>query len=339
MPPGPPDHAAAAAPAAPRGVRTIVAVARAVLASQYARIRKHAPGVLQDADPEHVHDMRVAIRRARCALQLFEPWLDGAACRPVRRELARLAGLLGGVRDMDVMWVHLRRQFKVVAADKKSRDALCACCLAARAPAFVRLQDGMLSIRYAHTLKALAHVLQPPQPAAADTSGPAPREGARILRALIKSTLKAAPARVTPYALHGMRIQCKKLRYACEFLAPQVGEETRDLAKQLVRVQDCLGRHQDAQVTQAFLRRCAAMLMQHGEMAPEPLLLIGALVQCEREVAAQRRAAFGTLCEAFVRQAKRVRAQLNEYLRRDYAWPPSSPAVPDDSNGAIVNQE
>ncbi|MCX7002546.1 MAG: CHAD domain-containing protein [bacterium] len=310
-----PAEQPAVAPAASRGVPTIAAAARAVLATQYARIRKHAPGVLQDTDPEHVHDMRVAIRRARCALKLFGPWLDDAACRPVRRELSWLAGLLGGVRD-----------------NKKSRDALRACCLAARAPAFVRLQDGMLSIRYAHTLKALAHVLQPPHPVAADTSGPAAREGVRILRALITCTLKAAPAHVTPHALHGMRIQCKKMRYACEFLAPQVGEEVRDLAKQLARVQDCLGRHQDAQVTQTFLRRCAAMLMHHGEMAPEPLLMIGALVQCEREVAAQRRAAFASLCEAFVRQAKRVRARLGE-RRHDEHVPPSSPQnAPDDND-------
>ncbi len=331
MPPVSAEHPAVAVPVAIHSGLTIAAAARLVLAAQYARIRKHAPGVLQDADPEHVHDMRVAIRRARCAVKLFGPWLDDVACRPLRRELAWLAGLLGGVRDMDVMLVHLRRQFKAAAADKKSRDALRACCLAARAPAFVRLQDGMLSIRYAHTLKALAHVLQPPHPAAADTSGPAPREGARILRALITRTLKVAPARVTPHALHRMRIQCKQLRYACEFLAPQVGEEVRDLAKQLVRVQDCLGRHQDAQVTQAFLRRCAAMLMQHGEMAPEPLLMIGALLQCEREVAAQRRAAFGALCEVFVRQAKRVRALLGKRCRDDHTLP-SSPqnALNDD---------
>ena len=326
-----PAEQPAVAPAA-SGVPSIAAAARAVLATQYARIRKHAPGVLQDTDPEHVHDMRVAIRRARCALKLFGPWLDDTACRPVRRELSWLAGLLGGVRDMDVMLVHLRQQFKAVAADKKSRDALRACCLAARAPAFVRLQDGMLSIRYAHTLKALAHVLQPPHPAAADTSGPTPREGVRILRALITSTLKTAPAHVTPHALHGMRIQCKKLRYACEFLTPQVGEETRDLAKQLARVQDCLGRHQDAQVTQAFLRRCAAMLMHHGEMAPEPLLMIGALVQCEREVAAQRRAAFGTLCEAFVRQAKRVRALLNKRLHQSHEQQSHGEGLLDDAS-------
>jgi len=331
MPSVPAERPAVAAPVTPRGVPTIAAAARAVLAAQYARIRKHAPGVLQDADPEHVHDMRVAIRRARCALKLFGLWLDDAACRLVRRELSWLAGLLGGVRDMDVMLVHLRQQFKAVAADKKSRDALRACCLAARAPAFVRLQDGMLSIRYAHTLRALAHVVQPPHPAAADSSAPAPREGARILRTLIKSTLKAAPAHVTPHALHGMRIQCKKLRYACEFLAPQVGDEVRDLAKQLVRVQDCLGRHQDAHVTQAFLRRCAAMLMQHGELAPEPLLLIGALVQCEREVAAQRRAAFGTLCEAFVRQAKRVRALLGKRLNQSHEHQAHGEGLLDDA--------
>lgn len=293
---------------------TIAAVARAVLATQYERIRAHAPGVLQDRDPEHVHDMRVAIRRARCALRLFEAHLDTAACRQVRRELAWLAGLLGGVRDMDVMLAHLQRQFKVVAADKKSRDALRACCLAARAPAFVRMQDGMLSVRYARALKALATLL--PGPPADAACPPAGLEGARILRTLIKCTLKAVPARATADALHGMRIQCKKLRYACEFLAPHVGEPVRELVKPLVVVQNCLGRHQDAQVTQAFLRHCAHVLAQRGEMAPEPLLMIGALLHCERMVALECRAAFDDLSAAFVRQATRVRTWLGERIEQ-----------------------
>lgn len=327
MPAAPaPSLSAAVAPGA-GPAPTIAAVARGVLATQYERMRAHAPGVLQDRDPDHVHDMRVAIRRARCALRLFEAPLDAAACRQVRRELSWLAGLLGGVRDMDVMLTHLKQQYKVVAADKKSRDALRACCLAARVPAFVRMQDGMLSARYACTLKALAALL-PVQPADA-ACPPAALEGARILRTLIKRTLKAVPACATSGALHGMRIQCKKLRYACEFLGPHVGDAVRELVKPLVAVQDCLGRHQDAQVTQAFLRHCANVLAQRGELAPEPLLMIGALLHCERTVAAARCAAFDDLSAAFVRQATRLRTWLGERIEQAHAPAPPGAAPAD----------
>src|SRR5262249_42244791 len=57
----------------------------------------------QDADG--VHDMRVAVRRLRATLRTHRAVFDGTRTEPLREELYWLAGLLGPVRDGDVLRV------------------------------------------------------------------------------------------------------------------------------------------------------------------------------------------------------------------------------------------
>jgi CHAD domain-containing protein len=62
----------------------------------------HAQGVLDTGDIERVHDMRVATRRLRAALEIFEPCFPETAYRQALREVKRLADALGERRDRDV---------------------------------------------------------------------------------------------------------------------------------------------------------------------------------------------------------------------------------------------
>jgi CHAD domain-containing protein len=62
----------------------------------------HARGVLDTSDIEPVHDMRVATRRLRAALEVFEPCFPAKAYRQTLREVKRLADGLGERRDRDV---------------------------------------------------------------------------------------------------------------------------------------------------------------------------------------------------------------------------------------------
>jgi CHAD domain-containing protein len=77
-------------------------LANAVLQSLAHAMHEQAPAALEGVDVEAVHDMRVAIRRLRSALDAF----DG--CYPHRRRdavahaMRRLGRRLGAVRDADV---------------------------------------------------------------------------------------------------------------------------------------------------------------------------------------------------------------------------------------------
>ncbi|HWH44870.1 MAG TPA: CHAD domain-containing protein, partial [Thermoleophilaceae bacterium] len=59
-------------------------------------------GVLDTADIERVHDMRVATRRLRAALELYEACFPKRAFREALRDVKALADALGARRDPDV---------------------------------------------------------------------------------------------------------------------------------------------------------------------------------------------------------------------------------------------
>ena len=61
-----------------------------------------AEGVLDRSDIERVHDMRVASRRLRAVLEVFEPCFPKKARKRALREVKALADDLGGRRDPDV---------------------------------------------------------------------------------------------------------------------------------------------------------------------------------------------------------------------------------------------
>jgi CHAD domain-containing protein len=65
-------------------------------------LAEHARGVLDTSDIERVHDMRVATRRLRAALEVFEPCFPSKPYMHVLREVKRLADVLGERRDRDV---------------------------------------------------------------------------------------------------------------------------------------------------------------------------------------------------------------------------------------------
>ena len=69
----------------------------------------HAPHVMDTTDIERVHDMRVATRRLRAALEMFAPCFDRTEHKAVLREVKRLADALGARRDPDVQIEELER--------------------------------------------------------------------------------------------------------------------------------------------------------------------------------------------------------------------------------------
>jgi CHAD domain-containing protein len=65
-------------------------------------LAEHAQGVLDTGDIERVHDMRVATRRLRAALEIFEPCFTERTFQQALGEVKRLADALGERRDRDV---------------------------------------------------------------------------------------------------------------------------------------------------------------------------------------------------------------------------------------------
>lgn len=67
-----------------------------------AEVFEHSAGVLDLDGVEPVHDMRVATRRLRAALEIFEPCFPHKPHRKALKRVKALADALGGRRDLDV---------------------------------------------------------------------------------------------------------------------------------------------------------------------------------------------------------------------------------------------
>lgn len=78
------------------------AAAAKVVSVRGEELAEQAAGVLDMGDIERVHDMRVATRRLRAALEVFEPCFPRKAHRRTLREVKRMADGLGERRDRDV---------------------------------------------------------------------------------------------------------------------------------------------------------------------------------------------------------------------------------------------
>jgi CHAD domain-containing protein len=74
-----------------------------------AEVFEHAENVLDTNDIERVHDMRVATRRLRAAMEIFEPCFPKKEFKLTLREVKDLADTLGQRRDPDVHIAELKR--------------------------------------------------------------------------------------------------------------------------------------------------------------------------------------------------------------------------------------
>jgi CHAD domain-containing protein len=88
--------------------------ARRTVEVRSKEVFEHADGVLDTSDIERVHDMRVATRRLRAALEIFAPCFPKKEHKLVLSEVKKLADALGERRDPDVQ----------IAALETLRDAL-----------------------------------------------------------------------------------------------------------------------------------------------------------------------------------------------------------------------
>jgi len=85
----------------------------------------HASGVLDVGDIERVHDMRVATRRLRAALEIFGPCFPQQDLKAALRRVKELADALGERRDRDVSIAALETiRASMAAPDRPGIDSL-----------------------------------------------------------------------------------------------------------------------------------------------------------------------------------------------------------------------
>ena len=218
-------------------------------------------GARRGEDPEYVHDMRVATRRARAVARLFGPFFRRKALREHLDNLRRTARALGAVRDADVALLKLRKYAQArPAVEQQGLAEIRAVWRVERRQACRSLLEWLDSPDYRSFVANFAEFCRTPGLGArTEDSGseeaPAPSHVGHVIPSAILNRFEqvrafeplfesAQPPSVS--ALHALRIDCKALRYSLEPVEHMLGEEASELIQHLKRLQDLLGDLHDA---------------------------------------------------------------------------------------------
>lgn len=210
---------------------------RAVLSAADLAVRTEGAGV---------HQVRVSARRLRTAVAVYRPLLDDDRARHLQRELTWLGRQLSDVRDNEV----LRRTTRDdLGLGDDARDYVLARLDAVAGPSRAKAEKALSSRRYALLLAGLdALVAAPPWTARAsdDAAKVMPKRVAKSLRRLARRAEAVGAGRDEVVELHDVRKAAKRLRYAAEIAAPELGKPATRLAASAEKTQTALGDFLDA---------------------------------------------------------------------------------------------
>jgi CHAD domain-containing protein len=226
--------------------------ARHVLTVRLDVVRHALPLALHqaDEDPEYVHQLRVATRRANAAVRIFDACLPEKAASLARKTLRAIRRAAGEARDWDVFHDYLSNWApKQSPARRPGVDFLLGYAMAQRDTAQQRLLEAASDYPpdFDRFVAETVAAVERPQ----DRSLRRLVDLARTLLGQLLNDLDAAVARdLDVYEnLHQVRIAGKGLRYAMEVVAACFPEQFRSQVYPAVEeMQEILGRANDSRV-------------------------------------------------------------------------------------------
>jgi CHAD domain-containing protein len=215
-------------------------------------------------DVEGIHRLRTSSRRLRSELQAVRDLVDSEWRENLQHELKWLAGMLGNVRDLDILSHRLRSALRSVAGQNDAAEGLPESRPGGSLdPLFQDLEE-----RHARNSRALRDALQSERYKAlvaslkSSITDPAIKvEAWEPCRTALPPLIEAAWRRLRSDArslepnspdddFHHVRKLAKRARYTAELIGPALGRRADRRAKRFIRlstqVQDILGEHQDA---------------------------------------------------------------------------------------------
>jgi CHAD domain-containing protein len=215
----------------------VAEAATAVLATRLDVVRHYLPLASEKPydDPEYIHQLRVGTRRVGAALRVFADCLPGKQRRSLRRRLRAIRRAAGDARDWDVFLIGYAMGERSAAQAQLAQTAA---------------QAGPKFMEESAALPGLAHA--PKAKSAPATFGELATAQFGPLLAVFNSASAANPR--DPSALHRLRIQGKRLRYALEIFAACFPPQFKVVLYAAVeQLQEILGSIQDSSVGIEYL--------------------------------------------------------------------------------------
>lgn len=259
---------------------TLGELAVLMLRQRTIEMLEQEPATRLGDDIEALHAMRVATRRLRSILRLFEDALPEQAAA-LGEELRWLAGALGETRDLDV---HLEQTRAWLASanpqERAALEALERLLEQDRLSARRQMLDALDSARYERLKVSLVSLVTETGAWPRLASKPAIKAMPKLIQRRYRRLRRLADRLSDdspPPDFHAVRIQCKRLRYALDCAAPLYGKPVRAAIKQLARIQDILGCYQDAQVAIARVRDLCAK--HAGDLSAEAVSILNRIAE------------------------------------------------------------
>jgi inorganic triphosphatase YgiF len=221
--------------------------------------------VVRARDPEALHQSRVAMRRMRSAFSLFRPVIGDDEYGRLRKEVRWFTSQLGEARNLDVLLRRLPRDEhpRGLALRKRLERA--------RAEAYDEVLEVLDSARLRRLMLDLVAWMETGEwRRGKQAAEPLPNFAVRRLDRGWRRLKKhgRALAEADPEALHRLRIEVKKLRYAVDFLSSLQGGRSaathqKKMLSALEEMQEHLGELNDFETA----RRLLAHLLGSGAEA------------------------------------------------------------------------
>ena len=264
---------------------------RSMIRGQYQVVRGNEEGVLDDTDTEFLHDLRVAVRRARSFLgQLRDVFAPEPAAR-LRKSLSWLGKSTNALRDLDV-YLQQQADYQRMLTGPLAEDIAPVFEFAAREreAAHRALVDVMGSGDYDGAVRRWRSCVEDETGLGVGPRGSEPvlsLAGARVVkkcRAVLEQGYRLQD-KTDAAAFHSLRIECKQLRYLMEILADLM-PEARSVVQRLKKLQDALGWIQDLTVHEARTQDFAQAMSVAGDGRALPAVeVLVSRMRVERELA------------------------------------------------------
>jgi triphosphatase len=279
------DLAADSPPAVrrPRKLRLDPAIAlddalATILGGCFGHLLQSMPAAEDGRDPEGVHQLRVALRRLRAALDLMRSVGPLNKLEALRAEAKWLAQNLSAARDWDIFQGGTLPTIAKACPQVAGFDALGEATEKRRAAAYKKVRRVLAEQRASSFLIVLGGWIEARGwrgDFAPDTLGqlaePAVNFARRMLSEQYAKVLKRGRhlKSLDAHERHRLRLAVKKLRYVSEFLLPLYGQRksTKRFSRKLAEFQDELGHYNDMAVTASLLAGLGADTAARGTAA------------------------------------------------------------------------
>lgn len=226
---------------------TILERSRGVFFAQWEELLRLKDVVIKTSDPDDIHDLRVASRRFRAALELYYPFAPKISKSGLRKNVRELTRILGGLRNIDEarLFLQLRANTGTPVAPK-----LCTALSELRSAELKRIGKAIKSFDHDDYDRDVRQIV------AGLTQGAiAGRNRFSLLSYFSEVSIRSflpihrllavagAPERMA--SRHALRIAIKKWRYLLEIMEQVLGRDYTRILELLKEYQTLLGRMND----------------------------------------------------------------------------------------------